>query len=111
MQRPWKDITYWLASSGLLSLVSYRTQDYQPRDGITHKGPPPWSLIEKMPTSGSHGGLSPTEAPFSVITPAVCQLDTQNQPVQQWSWFHTHFEVLGIKPSICEIWLTVIPHL
>ena len=27
--------------SGLLSLLSYRTQDYQPRDGSTHKGPFP----------------------------------------------------------------------
>jgi hypothetical protein len=36
MQRPWR-----LASPGLLSLLSYRTQDYQPRDGTTHKGPFP----------------------------------------------------------------------
>jgi hypothetical protein len=28
---------YWLASPGLLSLLSYRSQDYQPRDG----NPPP----------------------------------------------------------------------
>jgi hypothetical protein len=28
MQRPWRDITYWLASPGLLSLLSYRTQNY-----------------------------------------------------------------------------------
>jgi hypothetical protein len=49
MQKPWRDVLYWLASPGLLSLLSYRTQDYQPRDGPTHKGPfPPWSLIEKM---------------------------------------------------------------
>jgi hypothetical protein len=41
MQRPWRDIPYWLASPGLLSLLSYRTQDYQPRDGPTHKGPFP----------------------------------------------------------------------
>ena len=41
MQRPWKDVTYWLASPGLLSLLSYRTQDYQPRDGTTHNGPSP----------------------------------------------------------------------
>jgi hypothetical protein len=41
MQRPWRDVTYWLASPGLLSLLSYRTQDYQPRDGITHNGPSP----------------------------------------------------------------------
>jgi hypothetical protein len=37
MQRPWRDVLYWLASPGLLSLLSYRTQDYQPRDGTTHK--------------------------------------------------------------------------
>jgi hypothetical protein len=41
MQRPWRDVLYWLASPGLLSLLSYRTQDYQPRDGPTHKGPSP----------------------------------------------------------------------
>jgi hypothetical protein len=39
MQKPWRDLIYWLASSGLLSLLSYRTQDYQPRDGPTHKEP------------------------------------------------------------------------
>jgi hypothetical protein len=38
MQKPWKDVSYWLASPGFLSLLSYRTQDYQPRDGPTHKG-------------------------------------------------------------------------
>jgi hypothetical protein len=42
-ERPWRDITYRLASPGLLSLLSYRTQDYQPRDGPTYKGP---SLLE-----------------------------------------------------------------
>jgi hypothetical protein len=42
MQRPWKDVLYWLASPGLLSLLSYRTQNYQPRDGSTHKGPFPF---------------------------------------------------------------------
>jgi hypothetical protein len=39
MQRPWRDVTYWLVSSDMLSLLSYRTQDYQARDGTTHKGP------------------------------------------------------------------------
>ena len=27
MQRPWRNVPYWLASPGLLSLLSYRTQD------------------------------------------------------------------------------------
>jgi len=45
MQRPWRDVTYWLASPGLLSLLSYRTQDHQPRDGTTHNGLGPPTLI------------------------------------------------------------------
>jgi hypothetical protein len=44
MQKPWRDVLYWLASPGLLSLLSYRTQDCQPRDGPTHKGPFPLDL-------------------------------------------------------------------
>jgi hypothetical protein len=39
MQRPPRDVTYWLASPGLLSFLSYRTKNYQPRDGTTHKRP------------------------------------------------------------------------
>jgi hypothetical protein len=39
MQRPWRDVTYCLTSPGLLGLLSFRTQDYQPRDGTTHIGP------------------------------------------------------------------------
>jgi hypothetical protein len=39
MQKPWRDVPYWLASPDLLSLLSYRIQDYQPRDGTTHSGP------------------------------------------------------------------------
>jgi hypothetical protein len=43
MQRPWRGAAYWLASPGLLHLISYRIQDYQPRDGTTYNGlgPPP----------------------------------------------------------------------
>jgi hypothetical protein len=41
MQRPWRDVPYWLASPGLLNLLSSRTQEYQPRYGPTHKGPFP----------------------------------------------------------------------
>jgi len=36
---------YWLASPGLLSLLSYRTQDYQPREGTTCNGMSPSALI------------------------------------------------------------------
>jgi hypothetical protein len=30
IQRPWRDVLYWLAAPGLLNLLSYRTQDYRP---------------------------------------------------------------------------------
>ena len=30
MQRPWRDVHYWLASPGLLSLLSYRTKTSSP---------------------------------------------------------------------------------
>ena len=30
MQRPWRDVPYWLASSDLLSLLSYRTKTTSP---------------------------------------------------------------------------------
>jgi hypothetical protein len=45
MQRPWRGAAYWLASPGLLSLLSYRTQDHQARDGTTHNGLGPPHLI------------------------------------------------------------------
>jgi hypothetical protein len=45
MQRPWRGAGYWLALHGLFSLLSYRTQDYQPRDDTTHSGLGPLTLI------------------------------------------------------------------
>ena len=38
MQRPWRGSAYWLAPHDVLSLLSYRIQDHQPRDGTTHSG-------------------------------------------------------------------------
>ena len=38
MQRPWRSAAYRLASHGLLNLLSYKIQDHQPRDTITHNG-------------------------------------------------------------------------
>jgi hypothetical protein len=38
MQKTWMGAAYWLASHGLLSLLSYGTQYYQPRGGNTHQG-------------------------------------------------------------------------
>jgi hypothetical protein len=38
MQRLWRDAIYWLAPWLAFSLLSYRTQDHQLRDGTTHNG-------------------------------------------------------------------------
>ena len=42
MQEPWKCAPCWLVPHDLLSLFSYRTQNYQPGDATTHNemGPP-----------------------------------------------------------------------
>jgi hypothetical protein len=69
--------------TGLLSLLSYRTQDHHPRDGTTHNSPFPLVIkrnLRKCLTTGSPGGTSSPEAPFSVITPACVKL-TENQLV------------------------------
>jgi hypothetical protein len=46
--------------SGLLNLLSYRTQNYQPKNGTTHNelGPPPSITIKKLPYSLVLCGLS-----------------------------------------------------
>jgi hypothetical protein len=68
----------------LLKLLSYRTQDYQPRDDTTHGGPSCLDhQLRKCPTAGSHGVTSPTEAPFSVITPACVKLTPKTS---QYRW-------------------------
>jgi hypothetical protein len=41
MQRPWRDITYWLAFPGLLSLLSYRTKTASPGMVPPTRGLPP----------------------------------------------------------------------
>jgi hypothetical protein len=63
----------------LLSLPSYRTQDYEPRDGITHNGP--WSLIEKMPHIWISWRHFLNWSSFLCDSSSLCQVDTQNQPV------------------------------
>ena len=48
MQRPWRGAAYWLTSPGLLSQVSYRTQDHQPQDGAIHTWQDPPPLITNL---------------------------------------------------------------
>ena len=45
MQESLKEVPYWLASPGLLSLLSYRTKDHEPKDSVIHNGLDPPQLI------------------------------------------------------------------
>ena len=38
MPGPWRSAAYWLPLHSLLSLLSYRTQNHQLRDGTTYNG-------------------------------------------------------------------------
>jgi hypothetical protein len=94
MQKPWRDVTYWLASPGLLSFLSYRIQDYQPRDGTTHKGPfPPCSLIKKMPYSWISWKDFLTRSTFLWDKSCLCQVDIKpaSTPVISRRQHHSRF--------------------
>ena len=41
MQRQWRDVAYWLASPGLVSLLSYRRKTSSPEMAPPTRGPPP----------------------------------------------------------------------
>jgi len=69
-QRPWKGAAYWLAplACSACFLIEPRTTT----EGWHH---PQWTgSSRKCLTARSHGCISSTEAPFSVITPARAKL-------------------------------------
>jgi hypothetical protein len=69
MQRPGRDVLYWLASPGLLSLLSYRTKRW------SH---PQWALPPLITTVGSHGGIS-----ARLLSPACFKL---TRKTSQYTW-------------------------
>ena len=102
-QRLWRDVTYWFASPGLLSLLSYRTQDYQPRDGTIHNGSShPLSLIEKMCYSWISWRPFLKGGSFLCDNSSLCYSTPVFQPVQPLTsvcglWdkhTHTHMHIL-----------------
>jgi hypothetical protein len=84
MQRPWRDATNWLASPGLLSLLSYRTQDFLPHNGPSY----PWWLIEKMLYSWISWRHFLKGGNFLCDSSSSCGKLTQNQSVHLR--IHTH---------------------
>jgi hypothetical protein len=101
IQRPWRDVTYWLAFLGLLILLSYRIQDDQPGDGTSHNGLSHlWSLIEKVSYSWISWRHFLKGGFFLCDNSNLCQIHTQNQPAQLAKIF---------TYSICSVftWLAV----
>ena len=98
MQRPWRDASYWLASPGLFSLLSIEPKSTSPKLVPPTRALPTWSLIEKMPHSWSHGGTSPTEPPFSVITPTCVKL-THKARQYNWPLVNLTHKYITIKPQ------------
>ena len=81
MQRPRRVAVYWLALHYLLRLLSYRTQDHQPRDGTTRKGlgPPSSITTKKMPYRLTYSlillGRFLSWDSFSSDDSSLCQVD------------------------------------
>jgi hypothetical protein len=59
--------------------------------------------LRKCLTAGSHGGISSTKAPFSVITPDCVKLK-QNQPVQA---IRQQKEIQGIQIGKEEVKVSI----
>ena len=77
MQRPWRDVLFWLASPGLLSLLSYRTKTTSPGMVPPTRAFPPWSLIEKMSYSWISWRHFPNWSSFLCDNSSLCQVDTK----------------------------------
>jgi hypothetical protein len=81
IQRPWRGAVL-ACFPGLLSLLSYSTQDLQPRNATTHNGLGPFPLltIEKMPYSWIPWRHFLNWGSFLSDDSSLCQVAT-NQPV------------------------------
>ena len=90
MQKPWRDVHYWLASPSLLSLLSYRTKTTSPELITPTRGYSPlisnWENALQLDFV-SHGCISSTKVPFSVIAPAVSIWHKTSQYKSHlWQW-------------------------
>jgi hypothetical protein len=105
-QKLYRGAAYWVAPYSLLSLLSYRAQDIQPRHATAHSvlSPLPSITNWKLPKSWISGRF-PQLRLFSMMTLACITL-TQNQPVFsifQWQKGRTNSRLVSSRDlvSIC----------
>lgn len=85
MQKPWKVAVYWLILHGFLSLLSFSTQNHQPRGSTGHSFlSPPASIVSLenvphiCPQVNFGGGIFSIEVPSSQMRLTCIKL-TKNQ--------------------------------
>lgn len=94
IQSPLRDAAYWLGPNDLLSLLSYKTQNHQPKNGTTHNGPgPPHQSLRECLTAESYGGNFSIKSPSLRIILAFVKL-TKDKPAQ-WQSTSLACKVLG----------------
>ena len=74
----------WFASSALLILLSYTTQDFRPKDGNTQNclGPPTLSVVTKMPYSCISWRNFPKGDSFLCDNSSLCQVNIKQASIQ-----------------------------
>ena len=104
IQRPWRGAAYWLDPHDLLSLLSYRSQDHQLRDGTTFNRLGPQSInqqVRKCPSRSSkawsYGGIFFIEPPSSQMTLPPVKLP-YNYPAQLSPYQLIH-KPITVKPQ------------
>ena len=101
MHKSQEGTAYWCASPGLLSLLSYRTQDLDPRDDTTHDGLGPASSITNFKqclTAGLSGGIS-SSYPFRRLW-LVCQADIRLTSTMSSLWVCDTVSLTGFRTGI-----------
>jgi hypothetical protein len=82
---------------GLLPLACSACFLIEPRTNIPGMAPPtrsPLPLITNWENAFSHGGISSTEAPFSVITPACVKVTHKTSQYSYFFWFFSSTSLL-----------------
>jgi hypothetical protein len=101
MQWPWRDVLYWLASPGLLSLLSYRTKTANPEMVPPTRGLSPlitnWENALQLDLMEAFLQLKL----LSLWQLQLCQLDTKlASTIDPLSTWHTNTSLVSLNPCI-----------
>jgi hypothetical protein len=75
LQRPWRGAAYCLVQHDLFNLLSYKTQDQQPKKGTIYNG-----LGTRHQLVWCYGGIFLISVPSTQMNFSLCQVDTRCSP-------------------------------